>query len=227
MAGSGAPGAKVAWMWFRRRRRRSPPSELQPSLDRLGELVARVVDLLDDGKPAEPRPPLPHVVVKVEPEAPVAPPAPHGARPQARSGAGTEVGGCRVDRLPAVAERLPARRPDRGAARARRVDHDRGNRLSGAQARPVAAAGGRAPLCLPRRGGTSGGGANLRRVKEESHIEDMRAAVRGDRERAEQARQRSSENVRALVEATPPEPAAEPAPAPERRSGLLARLLGR
>lgn len=63
-------------MWFRRRRRRSPPSEIQPSLDRLGELVARVVDLLDDGTPAEPRPPLPHVVVKVEPEAPVAPPAP-------------------------------------------------------------------------------------------------------------------------------------------------------
>lgn len=63
-------------MWFRRRRRRSPPSEIQPSLERLGELVARVVDLLDDGTPTEPRPPLPHVVVKVEPEASVALPEP-------------------------------------------------------------------------------------------------------------------------------------------------------
>ena len=47
-------------------------------------------------------------------------------------------------------------------------------------------------------------------MKEESQIEDMRAAIRGDRERAEQARQRSTENVRALIEhvhartATPP-----------------------
>ena len=37
-------------------------------------------------------------------------------------------------------------------------------------------------------------------MKEESQIEDMRAAIRGDRERAEQARQRSTENVRALIE---------------------------
>jgi hypothetical protein len=55
-------------------------------------------------------------------------------------------------------------------------------------------------------------------VKEESHIEDMRAALRGERERAEQARQRSSENVRALLE---PEVAeAEPAAPELRRSGL-------
>jgi hypothetical protein len=40
-------------------------------------------------------------------------------------------------------------------------------------------------------------------VKEESQIEDMRAALQGDRERAEQARQRSTENVRALTEALP------------------------
>ena len=49
-------------------------------------------------------------------------------------------------------------------------------------------------------------------MKEESQIEDMRAAVRGDRERAEQARQRSLENVRVLTEPQPagetPEPAA-------------------
>ena len=43
-------------------------------------------------------------------------------------------------------------------------------------------------------------GANLRPVKEQSQIDDMRAAIQGDRERAEQARQRSTENVRALIE---------------------------
>jgi hypothetical protein len=57
-------------------------------------------------------------------------------------------------------------------------------------------------------------------VKEESQLEEMRAAVRGDRERAEQARRRSLENVRALVE--PPE--SPPTPAPERRRGLLGFL---
>jgi hypothetical protein len=60
-------------------------------------------------------------------------------------------------------------------------------------------------------------------VKEESQIEDMRAAIRGDRERAEQARQRSSENVRALIE--PPVGDAEPDPEPAR--SLFARLFGR
>jgi hypothetical protein len=60
-------------------------------------------------------------------------------------------------------------------------------------------------------------------VKEESQIEDMRAALRGDRERAEAARRRSTENVRALVE---PQVPAE-APEPPRRRGLLGRLLGR
>ena len=60
-------------------------------------------------------------------------------------------------------------------------------------------------------------------MKEESQIHDMRAALQGDRERAEQARQRSVENVRALYE-TPDEPEAEPQPAepqPESsRAGL-------
>ena len=56
------------------------------------------------------------------------------------------------------------------------------------------------------------GGANLRAVKEQSQIDDMRAAVRGDRERAEQARQRSTENVRALL----PEPAPTPNSSPTR-----------
>ena len=60
-------------------------------------------------------------------------------------------------------------------------------------------------------------------MKEESQIHDMRAALQGDRERAEQARQRSVENVRALYE-TPQE---EPEPEPEPRRSFLARLLGR
>jgi hypothetical protein len=68
-------------------------------------------------------------------------------------------------------------------------------------------------------------------VKEESHIEDMRAAVRGDRERAEQARQRSTENVLALIDAPAVEEAPEPhpqsEPEPEPRRGFLSRLLGR
>jgi hypothetical protein len=59
-------------------------------------------------------------------------------------------------------------------------------------------------------------------VKEESQIDDMRAAVRGDRERAEQARQRSSESVLAL---TAPVAAARPAEEPAslaepRRRGM-------
>jgi hypothetical protein len=66
-------------------------------------------------------------------------------------------------------------------------------------------------------------------VKEQSQIEEMRAAVRGDRERAEQARQRSLENVRTLVDRASPstvpprehQPEPEPAPAPERRRGLF------
>jgi hypothetical protein len=60
-------------------------------------------------------------------------------------------------------------------------------------------------------------------VKEESQIEDMRAAIRGDRERAEQARQRSSENVRALIEPADGDPEPEPKQAPR----LFGRLFGR
>jgi hypothetical protein len=60
-------------------------------------------------------------------------------------------------------------------------------------------------------------------VKEESQIQDMRAALRGDRERAEQARQRSVENVRALYEA----PKREPEPEIEPPRSFLGRLLGR
>jgi hypothetical protein len=60
-------------------------------------------------------------------------------------------------------------------------------------------------------------------VKEESQIDDMRAALRGDRERAEQARQRSTENVLPLLQT----PAEEPEPQPEPPRGLLGRLFGR
>jgi hypothetical protein len=60
-------------------------------------------------------------------------------------------------------------------------------------------------------------------VKEESQIEDMRAAIRGDRERAEQARQRSTENVRSLIEAPVDETEMEPEEAPS----LFSRLFGR
>ena len=62
-------------------------------------------------------------------------------------------------------------------------------------------------------------------MKEESQIDDMRAALRGDRERAEQARQRSTENVRALIEMPIEED--EPQPEAARQPGFLARLLGR
>jgi len=60
-------------------------------------------------------------------------------------------------------------------------------------------------------------------VREESQIDDMRAAVRGDRERAEQARQRSNENVSALTEPQPAEEAPEPPEHVEEppRRGLL------
>ena len=54
-------------------------------------------------------------------------------------------------------------------------------------------------------------------MKEESQIEDMRAALRGDRERAEQARQRTLENVLALTETPEPDPEPEQ---PQRQSVL-------
>ncbi len=56
-------------------------------------------------------------------------------------------------------------------------------------------------------------------MKEESQIDEMRAALQGERERADQARQRSSENVRALLEADAPDAATSPPQEPPR-SGL-------
>lgn len=60
-------------------------------------------------------------------------------------------------------------------------------------------------------------------MKEESQIQDMRAALRGDRERAEQARQRSLENVRALIETSEP----DPEPQERQRQGVLGSLFRR
>jgi hypothetical protein len=60
-------------------------------------------------------------------------------------------------------------------------------------------------------------------VKDESQLEDMRAALRGDRERAEQTRQRSLENVRALLEPA----AVEPPPKPQGRMFSLRGLFRR
>ena len=62
-------------------------------------------------------------------------------------------------------------------------------------------------------------------MKEESQIDEMRAALRGDRERAEQSRQRSTENVLGLVEPRVEDIAAEQQP--EHPRSLLDRLLGR
>lgn len=62
-------------------------------------------------------------------------------------------------------------------------------------------------------------------MNEESQIDEMRAALRGERERAEQARERSTENVRVLLEATPAE--ARPELRAGRRAGVLSRLFRR
>ena len=62
-------------------------------------------------------------------------------------------------------------------------------------------------------------------MKEASQIDEMRAALRGDRERAEQSRQRSTENVLGLTE--PRVDSVAPEQQPEHRRGLLGRLFGR
>lgn len=59
-------------------------------------------------------------------------------------------------------------------------------------------------------------------MKDESQIEDMREALRGDRERAE-ARRQSMEDVRSLLQPAAP----VSAPAPQPRRSLIDRLLGR
>lgn len=51
-------------MWFRRRRRRLPPPVLLPSLDRLAELIERVVALLDEVSLAPEQPPREEIVLQ-------------------------------------------------------------------------------------------------------------------------------------------------------------------
>jgi hypothetical protein len=69
-------------MWFRRlfRRRRPPPPVLLPSLDRLAELIERVVELLDEVRPRpapEPGPtPPPYPVPEAAPSAAPSPAPP-------------------------------------------------------------------------------------------------------------------------------------------------------
>ena len=64
-------------------------------------------------------------------------------------------------------------------------------------------------------------------MREESHLDDMRAAIRGDFERL--ARRRGTQE---LMREPPPEPEPEPEPEPAaqdeepRRRGFFARLLG-
>ena len=72
--------------------------------------------------------------------------------------------------------------------------------------------------------GRSGGvGGELVAMQEQSQIDEMRAAVRGDRERAEQSR-KTLENVLSVSA-----PAAEtpPEPVPQERSSLLGSLFRR
>ena len=63
-------------------------------------------------------------------------------------------------------------------------------------------------------------------MREESHIDEMRAALRGERERAERARRRTTENLLPLTVAAERERVSEPEQTPARR-GFLGRLLGR
>lgn len=68
-----------------------------------------------------------------------------------------------------------------------------------------------------------------RRVREQSHLEDMRAAVRGDRERAA-ARRETSESMQTAgeIRAVPPTAKREPDPEPEAPpKGFLARVFRR
>ena len=59
-------------MWFRRRRRRGPSPLLLPALERLGELIERVVALLDDVSLAPESPPREGIVSKRHNPGPVA-----------------------------------------------------------------------------------------------------------------------------------------------------------
>ena len=193
-----------------RRRKQTPAPVVLPSLDRLAGLIERVVELVDEvsaGSSEAPAPSRPERQPEPAPERapePVAAPvaeadgrgwlafvlSPQGYTLLPRDGAAPEPG--EVVELDGTAFRV--------------LRHG-----------AVAAAGRRTPLRVPREGGTAGGGSNHRPVKEESQIDDMRAALQGDRERAEQARQRSTENVLGRCRGRQPEPE------PDRRAASRSR----
>ena len=187
-------------MWFRRRRRQLPPV-LLPPLDRLSELVDRVVTLLDEAPTPAPEP------VQVIAE------RPDEDRRSLRKGTSSS---------------FPARA-------ATGCSHGKGTRRppstwSSSTACAFASCDWGLRRCRATAVAAPSWSRNrrprieARRVNEESQIDEMRAALRGDRERAEEARRRSLENVRALLETPAQDPEPEPAPA---RQGLLARLFGR
>ena len=66
-------------------------------------------------------------------------------------------------------------------------------------------------------------------MREESHLDDMRAAIRGDFDRLAQRRgsQELMQTPPDLEEPDPPESELEAGEDPPRRKGFLARLLGR
>jgi len=186
-------------MWFWRRHRQLPASILLPSLDRLSELIEGVVVRLDE------------VALEHEP----APPAPEPDVAPAQVQAGHVLFVSAPDGYRLLQRDGPP--PDRGAALALEDGAFLVLRLG-----PSPLPGDRRRCAFVEREEPSGEARTPDRVKEESQIEDMRAAVRGDRERAERARRHSSQNVRAQTEATPAaQPVNQPARAAEpRRSGL-------
>ena len=227
-------GSESGQMRLLRRRTKAElaPPVVLPSLDRLAGLIERVVELVDEvaGAPSgdSKRParacrtacaPAPPQVLE-----PAAPPSAASRRPPSRRTLPRSRGGS------------PSSRRRRGtrSSRARDLCPSPGDvlELDGAAFRvlryaPSPLPGDRRRCAVVVEGGTAGAGAKLRRVKEESQIDEMRAALRGDRERAEQSRQRSTENVLGLVEPRADEPVAEAQPEPAPRRGLLGRLFGR
>ena len=173
---------------------------LLPSLDRLAGLIERVVELVDEvagGTGGELEAPAPVALPPPAPPQVLEPVAPPPVSSHPRRAMPAAVAGW-LAFVPSPNGYTLVPRPDRSRpgrrARARRCLFPR------APLRAVAAPRRPPPLRRGREGGTAGAGSNLRRVKEESQIDEMRAALRGDRERAEQSRQRSTENVLGLIE---------------------------
>ena len=216
------------------RRRTKPelaPPVVLPSLDRLAGLIERVVELVDEVAGAPPaansKRPDPVSVAPPAPaqvREPVAPPPVVQPQPAVGSMPAAEQGWLAFVPSPDGYTLVP--HPGSLPVPGDVLELD-GAGFPRPPLHTLAASGRPPTLCSGREGGTAGAGANLRRVKEESQIDEMRAALRGDRERAEQSRQRSTENVLGLIEPRADEPVAEQQPEPEPRRGLLDRLLGR